>query len=78
LEKASSTVRVAPSTKRAPANQPATPPAPRLLGERAARNKKLNEWLREVLGEEGIKDEPPETPANRVDRNTAPPEPVAK
>lgn len=41
----------------------------RTLGQIAERNKKLNEWLREVLDEEGVPGQAkPPAPANRVDQ----------
>jgi len=41
----------------------------RVLGQVAQRNKKLNEWLREVLNEEAIPGEPkPVAPPNRMDQ----------
>ena len=59
-ERAPAAERAAPATTSTsrkaapPVGAPATP-AKDSLGERVRRNQKLNEWLRDVLGEEGIK-----------------------
>jgi hypothetical protein len=71
----------------APSTSPSqhAPPSPQnaplphgSLGQRAARNKKLNEWLRDVLGEEGIKDGPNKSSEAITEQSTMPEVNVAK
>jgi hypothetical protein len=68
----------APARRGPPPTPQTTALPPGSLGERAARNKKLNEWLREVLGEEGIKAGEQEAPVDRNDRTALPFAPVTK